>query len=77
MVLDLHEDLKLDAFPATTSGKVKKSELAKIVQKYVHELSQTAISHDTDSTDQALEKIWSRISGAAISDISHHESVLT
>lgn len=61
-VLILNQDLHLDAFPTTTSGKVQKVKLAKIVRDYLDQLGSTVIDEEAP-TVEAVISIWADLSG--------------
>ncbi|KAK3068439.1 hypothetical protein LTR53_013979 [Teratosphaeriaceae sp. CCFEE 6253] len=73
MVLQLKQDLGLDAWPTTASGKVRKVELRATVRDYLQK-QQDAQSVDTAApTIDSLLRIWQAISGT---DSLHAETDL-
>lgn len=63
MVLNMVDDLGLDAFPTTAAGKVRKVELAAIVKQYLKDRQGPAVDRAAPTVD-SLINIWERISGA-------------
>lgn len=76
MFLDLQQDLQLEAFSSTVSGKQKKIELAAQVREYLghHKLIVQDSGH---STKDVVAELWSNISGVAAEDINCSVSVFT
>ncbi|KAI7217848.1 acetyl-CoA synthetase-like protein [Hortaea werneckii] len=62
MVLHLQNDLKMDDFPKTASGKVRKVELRGTVREYVKKLETSGVDKSAP-TVESLIQIWQRISG--------------
>lgn len=62
-VLNLHKDLKMDAWPTTAAGKIRKVELAVVVRKYLKEQEGPAVDKSAPAIE-SLINIWQKISGA-------------
>lgn len=62
VILHLKNDLGLDAFPSTASGKVRKVELARVVREYL-KVQQEAALDKSGSIIDSLISIWKMISG--------------
>nr|OQO31759.1 hypothetical protein B0A51_00661 [Rachicladosporium sp. CCFEE 5018] len=63
MVLNLKTDLKLEDFPKTAAGKIRKVDLAVVVREYLKAQEGPAVNSSAP-TVQSLLTIWKRISGA-------------
>ncbi|KAL1311473.1 hypothetical protein AAFC00_004416 [Neodothiora populina] len=64
LVLNLQDDLGLETYPMTASGKVRKVELRQLVRKYLSERDGPNL-HDDAPTVDILIAIWNEISGAS------------
>ena len=62
IVLHLQNDLKLDSWPTTASGKVRKVELRSIVRDYLKKQSQAGVDKSAPTIDSLLQ-LWKTISG--------------
>ncbi|EME42367.1 acetyl CoA synthetase-like protein [Dothistroma septosporum NZE10] len=63
LILHLNDDLGLDAFPSTASGKIRKVELAKVVKGYLKAQAEAGLDKSGATIDSLLG-IWKMISGA-------------
>lgn len=65
MILNLKDDLNLDTYPTTASGKVRKGELAQIVRDYLRNHTELRLEKNAATVD-SLIMIWSQISGTDV-----------
>ncbi|KAI4174443.1 MAG: hypothetical protein LQ346_008233, partial [Caloplaca aetnensis] len=76
-IIDLHEDLKLDEYPRTLSGKIKKRELpALIAARVTAEEGGSSGQPSTCSVD-TLIRLWAQVTGRKAEDISPDEHAET
>lgn len=62
MVLHLHNDLKMEDWPKTASGKVRKVELRSTVREYFKKLEYAGVDKSAPTVDSLIQ-IWKNISG--------------
>lgn len=62
MVLHLQNDLEMNDFPKTASGKVRKVELRATVREYLKKQENAAVDKSGPTVDSLIQ-IWQRISG--------------
>ncbi|KAK2795934.1 NRPS [Onygenales sp. PD_10] len=75
MFLNLKTDLGRETFPSTISGKLRKTELAEIVQKFVLQNTNLAMAQSSKSTEHTLSEIWSEVSGLSAGSIDTKISI--
>ena len=62
MVLHLRDDLKMEDYPKTASGKVQKAKLRNIVKEYFKQQENATVDKSAPTVDSLIQ-IWQRISG--------------
>ncbi|KAI4168688.1 MAG: hypothetical protein LQ343_006191 [Gyalolechia ehrenbergii] len=73
-VFDLKDDLGLDDFPKTVSGKIKKDDLKAVIQRHLSlNRNEQQPTDSTVSTVEALIRYWARVSGRKAEEISPDE----
>ncbi|KAH8594515.1 hypothetical protein B0O99DRAFT_483605, partial [Bisporella sp. PMI_857] len=77
MYLDLKQDLQMEMFPMTASGKVKKTMLRKKVQEFLDQKSVENINTARETTEDVLIELWSQVSGLSTDNINKLTDVLT
>ncbi|KAI4156334.1 MAG: hypothetical protein L6R39_001119, partial [Caloplaca ligustica] len=76
-IFDLVNDLHLDDYPRTLSGKIKKRELRTIIEPYMSIQKQNTDGQPNKSTLETLMQFWAQITGRRAEDISPDECAET
>ena len=77
IILDLTDDLELQHFPTTASGKVRKAELREITVSFLQRHDVAINQREADSILSVLVLIWSRITGLNKENLPLDRSVST
>lgn len=66
------EDLQLEEFPKTATGKIQKVELKRLATEYIAKLESGQVE---ETRERALQSIWSRLLGISASKLTQTTSV--
>ncbi len=76
-IIDLHEDLKLDEYPKTLSGKIKKRELPALIAARFQAEKGGPSGHPNTCSVETLIRFWAQITGRKTENISPDENAET